>query len=1043
MLRICVCLLIGGVTTVATANTRPVDRYPFVFETIPGGPSTGGPYVGNGDIGVVLSSIKSKAKDGFDLGTLVYSLGKNDFWVSEGKTYFSHLAAPTLTVSLGNGSYGSNVTQNIGEATLSAVMKLKDNSTVFTADTIATEGNTSTVLTSIVCTRTDGADCDVTLSLRGCCGTTDLITQVGGSDDGIWLRKENLHVSTNEAYTGSCDPNVLLYNLERRFVVAPTTGVLTMQNGSCPWVLEPENATASPITTGDCSSAQGQWLLRAGEVVWKGGATELCLSGEVTLGPCGNSSTQWVLNNSTGRTAGYLSAGGDFTKPSCLLIVPDNTNNTLGSATTVIDSTTNTVVKGKTSGAAVNATNPSDGAVYTVALTSGKKYTIVTTVVTLRDVGCAGTRSDTEMCSQSIENEATQLAAKFVGPTAITEAHTQQAMFWSAFWNASAIDITQGSNSSVSPIATTKAVFERWYYGMQYSFGSNSRQGKVAPSLQGVLTVMEPVDWNDQLTIDYNFESNYWGAGSSNHLEMMKPYVATVTNPAVLETMRQRATNPGVWDNAEDTHWPGTVGSTIGSTACNSLNNSGTCGPDLSHGKGYRGAAWPSTMFPLGDGRPAPTDLSTRFVGGLVATPLIQYFEYSRDLQMLKDVIYPVVRDNAEFYASFAIDDGSGPITFPYTCAQEACACRDGTSWYWRWGEFVKIPLPNMTQETLLFSKNNDSGIFNTKLGEHNAHTDVAFASASFRKAAEYAKLLNVDADLQANWLALLARMPKYPTQTLTFVKNDSAIVVGSELSGKPLLVEAMAGATPEQAAAYVRGDNGSCSHPPCSTIVWPWCNVEYPISNFAGMWPTDEIGTLQTGATDPTLLAAAKTTVFGLCNYTGYTFKGTKTPFANQNGFGLSWPAAVRVSNTSDSVWLITQFSIAAGLVAHNGIMHTGGGMLENMGAVIAANDMLFQSHAGALRFFPVWDAKVLGSASFTTLRGYGAFVVSTSIDETGTVGDIDVLSEQGGECVVDSPWLTGLVVTHDGAKVATTQKGSLYTFSTTAGAEYILSKP
>lgn len=35
---------------------------------------------------------------------------------------------------------------------------------------------------------------------------------------------------------------------------------------------------------------------------------------------------------------------------------------------------------------------------------------------------------------------------------------------------------------------------------------------------------------------------------------------------------------------------------------------------------------------------------------------------------------------------------------------------------------------------------------------------------------------------------------------------------------------------------------------------------------------------------------------------------------------------------------------------------------MLENMGAVIAVNDMLFQSHAGALRFFPVWDASALG---------------------------------------------------------------------------------
>ena len=32
------------------------------------------------------------------------------------------------------------------------------------------------------------------------------------------------------------------------------------------------------------------------------------------------------------------------------------------------------------------------------------------------------------------------------------------------------------------------------------------------------------------------------------------------------------------------------------------------------------------------------------------------------------------------------------------------------------------------------------------------------------------------------------------------------------------------------------------------STVVWPWCNTNYPISNFAGMWPTDEVGCLLTG---------------------------------------------------------------------------------------------------------------------------------------------------------------------------------------------------
>ena len=123
------------------------------------------------------------------------------------------------------------------------------------------------------------------------------------------------------------------------------------------------------------------------------------------------------------------------------------------------------------------------------------------------------------------------------------------------------------------------------------------------------------------------------------------------------------------------------------------------------------------------------------------------------------------------------------------------------TAWdrhrYWRWGKFVAIPLPNMTKET------SSKGIWDTKQGEHNAHADIAFASASFRKAAEYSKILGVDADLRTKWLSLLDRMPSYPTQTLTWVKNDTAVIVGDQLSGKPLLTEARAAPTPGDSIPY------------------------------------------------------------------------------------------------------------------------------------------------------------------------------------------------------------------------------------------------
>ena len=68
-------------------------------------------------------------------------------------------------------------------------------------------------------------------------------------------------------------------------------------------------------------------------------------------------------------------------------------------------------------------------------------------------------------------------------------------------------------------------------------------------------------------------------------------------------------------------------------------------------------------------------------------------------------------------------------------------------------------------------------------------------------------------------------------------------------------------------------------------------------------MWPTDEIGATQT--TDAGLLATAKQTVFALNKYQA-------KPWANTNGFCLSWPPAVRVSGREDAELLVTSFAQA-----------------------------------------------------------------------------------------------------------------------------------
>jgi hypothetical protein len=202
-------------------------------------------------------------------------------------------------------------------------------------------------------------------------------------------------------------------------------------------------------------------------------------------------------------------------------------------------------------------------------------------------------------------------------------------------------------------------------------------------------------------------------------------------------------------------------------------------------------------------------------------------------------------------------------------------------------------------------------------------------------------------------------------------------------------------------------------------------------------MWPTDEIGATQT--TDLALLARAKQTVFGLNKYQA-------KPWANTNGFCLSWPPAVRVSGQEDASTLIDAFANAIlSTTGNNACVKNNGGMLENIGATVAINDLLLQSHGGIMRFFPVWNATVLGAASFTTLRTYGAFLVSASVDNKNVVSPISLSSEVGGEVVFNSPWsmtVTPKVIDSNGntISVSTVSQG-VFSFVTNVGSTYTIS--
>ena len=149
-------------------------------------------------------------------------------------------------------------------------------------------------------------------------------------------------------------------------------------------------------------------------------------------------------------------------------------------------------------------------------------------------------------------------------------------------------------------------------------------------------------------------------------------------------------------------------------------------------------------------------------------------------------------------------------------------------------------------------------------------------------------------------------------------------------------------------------------------------------------------------------------------------------------------------MSGHEDAVTLVTAFAKAiTSATGNNGCVHNNGGMLENIGATVAINDLLLQSHGGRMRFFPVWNATALGAASFVTLRTYGAFLVSAAIDARGTVSNVSLTSEVGGDVVFDSPWPATPEVTDGKLAVvpATKVSSGVYSFATVGGGTYTIS--
>ncbi len=127
---------------------------------------------------------------------------------------------------------------------------------------------------------------------------------------------------------------------------------------------------------------------------------------------------------------------------------------------------------------------------------------------------------------------------------------------------------------------------------------------------------------------------------------------------------------------------------------------------------------------------------------------------------------------------------------------------------------------------------------------------------------------------------------------------------------------------------------------------------------------------------------------------------------------------------------------------IRNNLTVFQNGGGLETSGILESFNSMMLQSHDGTIRVFPDWTKNQ--DCRFKRLRAYGAFLVNAQMTKGAAVDPVSIYSEKGRPCSLLSPWpgASSIYISDNGAAVAAARKGDYYSFPTSAGHTYQVSK-
>ena len=351
---------------------------------------------------------------------------------------------------------------------------------------------------------------------------------------------------------------------------------------------------------------------------------------------------------------------------------------------------------------------------------------------------------------------------------------------------------------------------------------------------------------------------------------------------------------------------------------------------EMSKRHGWKGVHFPCGIGPWGRfGYSREMDHGQRSNSAYVALNYIWYWQYTQDKEWLKTDGYPYLREVAAFWDDYLkLEDGR------YVIYKDAIHEGSGS--------------------------------------DMNPILSLGLVRTLFKNVVEMSRELGVDADKQAKWQDIVAKISGYTTQ---------------ERGGKTVFRYS------EKGLAWYGSNTLGIQH----------------------IFPAGDLGL----DSDPKLLAVGRDTITVLNRWADY------------NGFSSFYTAAARVGYDPNVILA----KLRAECDKHsmpNLVLTYGGGGIESCGGFLAINEMLLQSHEGVIRLFPCWPKDQ--DARFGTLRAKGAFLVSAGL-KAGVISGVTITSEKGRDCTIQNPWPGKKIQIIRNSKKKETVEGDRFTLKTKAG--------